>query len=98
MANWFSRPQESVTKTEVAPPVWESVQVVYSSNSPVEAHIVSGMLEDAGIECLLNNEFFAAVDSPISNVTGGVQVLVRASDVERARELLAEASAAPPVV
>lgn len=44
---------------------------VYSTYSPVEAHIVSGMLEDAGIECVLSNEFFAA-DSPVSNATGGV--------------------------
>lgn len=64
---------------------------VYSTYSPVEAHIVSGMLEDAGIECVLSNEFFAAADSPVSNATGGVQVFVRAADADEARALLAEA-------
>lgn len=64
---------------------------VYSTYSPVEAHIVSGMLEDAGIECVLSNEFFAAADSPVSNATGGVQVFVRAADADEARTLLAEA-------
>ena len=62
---------------------------VFSSYSPVEAHIIGGMLEDNGIECVLSNEFIAAMESPISNVTGGVQVLVRVSDA--ARELLREA-------
>ncbi len=64
---------------------------VFSSYSPVEAHIVSGMLEDSGIKCVLSNEFFAAADSPVSNATGGVQVFVRAADADQARALLAEA-------
>ncbi len=64
---------------------------VFSTYSPVEAHIISGMLEDAGIECVLSNEFFAAADSPVSNATGGVQVFVRAADADQARALLAEA-------
>ena len=64
---------------------------VFSTYSPVEAHIVSGMLEDAGIECVLSNEFFAAADSPVSNASGGVQVFVRATDADEARTLLAEA-------
>jgi len=49
------------------------------------------MLEDAGIECVLSNEFFAAADSPVSNASGGVQVFVRATDAEGARALLADA-------
>ena len=65
---------------------------VYSTYSPVEAHIVSGMLEDAGIECVLSNEFFAAADSPVSNATGGVQVFVRAAAAARTRTVLAEAA------
>ena len=64
---------------------------VFSTYSPIEAHIVRGMLEDAGIECVLSNEFFAAADSPVSNASGGVQVFVRATDAEGARALLADA-------
>ena len=64
---------------------------VYSTYSPVEAHIVSGRLEDAGTEGVLSNEFFAAADGPVSNATGGVQVFVRAADADEARALLAEA-------
>ena len=72
-------------------PSADSLQAVFSSYSPVEAHIVSGMLEDNGIDCVLSNELFASADSPISNATGGVQVLVRASDADQARALLLEA-------
>lgn len=64
---------------------------VFSTYSPIEAHIVSGMLEDAGIKCVLSNEFFAAADSPISNATGGVHIFVRAADADEARELLQNA-------
>lgn len=64
---------------------------VYSTYSPIEAHIVSGMLQDAGIECVLSNEFFAAADSPVANATGGVQVFVRAADADEARALLQDA-------
>lgn len=64
---------------------------VFSSYSPVEAHIISGMLEDNGIKCVLSNELFAAADRPVANSTGGVQVFVRASDAEQAQALLREA-------
>jgi len=77
------------------------LHVVYSSYSPIEAHIVSGMLEDNGIGCFLSNEFIANANQPLSNVTGGVQVKVQESDVERASELLREPSspeAEPPAV
>ena len=70
------------------------LRVVYSSSSPIEAHMVRGMLEDSEIECLLSNEFIAAVESPLSNLTGGVQVLVRDADADRAGEILREVSPA----
>ncbi len=66
---------------------------VFSSYSPVEAHIVSGMLEDNGIECALSNELFAAAEGPVANATGGVQVFVRASDADQARALIRDAEA-----
>ena len=71
---------------------------VFSSSSPIEAHIVRGMLEDSGIPCALSNEFFANVDRPVADATGGVQVLVRASDADQARELLREAGDADMTV
>ena len=53
---------------------------VYGSHSPVQAHIVKGMLENSGIECFLSNELLASLSMPISFATGGIQILVRASD------------------
>ncbi len=64
------------------------LQAVFSSYSPVEAHLVRGMLEDNGIKCVLSNELFAAADGPVANATGGVQVFVRASDADQARALV----------
>jgi hypothetical protein len=69
-----------------------SLRSVYSSFSPIEAHIVSGMLEASGIECFISNEYISIVDNPISRVTGGVMVQVRDSDVPRAIELLKDHS------
>ncbi len=69
---------------------------VFSSYSPVEAHIVSGMLEDNEIECALSNELFAAAEGPVANATGGVQVFVRASDADQARALIRDAAQDSP--
>ncbi len=73
-------------------PAVDALCAVFSSYSPVEAHIVRGMLEDSGIACVLSGEFFAAADRPVSDATGGVQVFVRASDESAAREMLREVS------
>ena len=69
------------------------LQAVFISYSPVEAHLVSGMLQDNGIECVLSNELFAAADGPVANATGGVLVFVRASDADKARDLIRDAEA-----
>jgi hypothetical protein len=73
-------------------PATGPLRTVFSSYSPVEAHIVGGMLQDSGIRCFLSNELIAAVDSPISNLTGGVQVRVQESDAARAAQILRETS------
>ncbi|MGI4791031.1 MAG: DUF2007 domain-containing protein [Janthinobacterium lividum] len=65
---------------------------VFSSYSPIEANIVSGMLQDNGVQCVLSNELISAMESPVANITGGVQVLVRELDAARAGELLREMS------
>lgn len=87
MGLWpFKRPSAGTEAGTAADP--SALRIVYRSYSPVEAHVVGGMLEGAGIECVYGNELIAAVESPISNVTGGVQVLVRAADVEKAHEII----------
>ena len=95
---WWSKTSAPVTEvsqeTAVSEPAPGTLCAVFSTYTPMEAHIVGGMLEEQGIECVLSNELFANMDRPIANATGGVQVLVRASDADRARELLREAEEA----
>lgn len=62
----------------------EPLVTVATSFSPVQAHLLRGELEAAGIECFLANEMIAAVDLPISNLGGGVHLQVRESDFEQA--------------
>ncbi len=92
----FHAPAAQTTQAEASAPSGASsapLCAVFSSYSPVEAHIVSGMLQDNGIECVLSNELFAAADGPVANATGGVQVFVRASSADQARALIRDAGA-----
>ncbi len=66
----------------------EPLVTVAISFSPIQAHLLRGELEASGIECFLANEMIAAVDLPISNLSGGVQLRVRESDFEQALALV----------
>ncbi len=50
-----------------------------------EAHITKGLLESEGIEAWIFDEL-AAVYTPIA--TGGIRLLVKQTDLARAKELL----------
>ena len=65
----------------------EVVVTVVSSES--EADVVCGLLRSAGIECAYRET--EAIDSLIEDFTpaGPREILVRASDLDAARELLA---------
>jgi hypothetical protein len=54
-----------------------------------EAEVVCGLLRSAGIECGHRNT--EAIDSPLEDFmsAGGREILVRESDLEAAKELLA---------
>ncbi len=45
-------------------------------------------LEDEGIVCLVPDEFTVIMNPLYSNAVGGVRLQVRASDIERAKEVL----------
>ncbi|MCI9608401.1 MAG: DUF2007 domain-containing protein [Muribaculaceae bacterium] len=53
-----------------------------------EAHIAKGVLDEAGIPSVINNEIFGSVYPIGFNSIGGLTLLVRQSDADRARELL----------
>ena len=70
--------------------------VVHHATSPSEALVVKGVLEQAGIRVTIpdSNTPLPGVDLTPSNTTDGVvgcEVMVAASDAERARQALRDA-------
>jgi hypothetical protein len=59
-----------------------------------EALFFRSVLEAAGIESMIPNEHTIGVQPLYADLLGGVRVLVRADDLDRAKELL-ESAAAP---
>ena len=62
---------------------------------PHEAAFLQSVLEAAGIDASIPNEHTLGVQPLYAPLLGGVRVLVRREDLERAREVLASGSAAP---
>jgi hypothetical protein len=60
-----------------------------------EALFFRSVLEAAGIESMIPNEHTISMQPLYANLLGGVRVLVRAADLDRAKELL-DSAAAPP--
>jgi hypothetical protein len=53
-----------------------------------EAELAASALESAGIDCAVRERYLAGAQPELSNALGGVAVLVRAGDVETARQIL----------
>jgi hypothetical protein len=60
-----------------------------------EALFLKSVLESAGIEAMIPNEYTLSVQPLYSNLLGGAQVLVRAEDKTRAEELLQSVESQP---
>ena len=60
-----------------------------------EAEFVKSLLEAEGIEVFLPDEYTLGVDPGLAPGFGGVHVLVRSKDVQRANDVLASPSNAP---
>ena len=69
----------------------ENVVVTVVSGEP-EAEVVCGLLRSAGIECAYRDT--QAIDSPLEDFTaaGPREIIVRAADLEAAKELLAHST------
>jgi hypothetical protein len=61
-----------------------------SFDNYVYAHIVLGMLQDAGINCHLKDENIITLDPFLSPALGGMKLMVDTSQAEEAIELLEE--------
>ena len=63
---------------------------VRSYDNYIYAHIILSMLQDAGINCYLKDEYTITIDPLLSPALGGIKLMVADSQLERALELLAE--------
>ena len=63
---------------------------VRSYDNYIYAHIILSMLQDAGINCYLKDEYTITIDPLLSPALGGIKLMVADSQLERALELLTE--------
>jgi Putative prokaryotic signal transducing protein len=63
---------------------------VRSFDNYVSAHISMGMLQDAGINCHLKDEYTITVDPFLSPAIGGMKLMVYPTQAQRAAQLLEE--------
>ena len=63
-------------------------KVIHTTVYPHEAHMISSYLESEGIPCIINDELTAQIHSFYSNAIGGVKILIRMEDFEKAYDLL----------
>lgn len=68
----------------------ENWTMIQAFTSPQDAYMAKNWLESGEMEVLLQDEMTAQVYNFYSNAIGGVKLLVRNSDVERAIALLKE--------
>jgi len=68
----------------------DKLVTVASYYDPLEAHITKIQLANEGIESVLGNEFSVGMKWICANAFGGVQVMVRESDRDRAVAVLSE--------
>ena len=61
-----------------------------------EAFIAKSVLENAGIECLLQDDNLVRMDWFWSNALGGIKLVVREKDVEEAEKILNDTSPIDP--
>jgi len=63
---------------------------VRSYNDYISAHIIMGRLNEENITCYLQDEHSVTIGPFLSNVIGGIKLMVPEPQVERALELLNE--------
>jgi rubredoxin len=59
-----------------------------SFDSYISASLTLARLDDQGIECYLKDEYTVTIDPMLSNAIGGIKLMVRADDFEKASALL----------
>jgi hypothetical protein len=80
-----------VERAAALPDPNERLVRVFATEQESEALVVRGLLESAGIDCQIGE----SENSPDVLPLGGVGILVREEDAERARQLIAESQRSP---
>lgn len=62
--------------------------VLRTFSDNVEAYIAKGVLESNGIVCILNDEIMSSVYPLTLTSIGGIKLLVRREDLDKAEEIL----------
>ncbi|MDE7411745.1 MAG: DUF2007 domain-containing protein [Paramuribaculum sp.] len=57
-------------------------------SSDIEAHIAQAALEEEGLTCILENEIFSRLYPIGFNSIGGIRLMVKSRDMERAGEIV----------
>lgn len=65
------------------------MEIVYRASDIVEAHIVAGMLQAAGVQAHVSGHFLQGAVGEVSTM-GFANVLAAGPDLELARQLIAE--------
>ena len=68
---------------------------IRSFDNYIPAHIALGRLQDAYINCYLQDENTVTIDPLLTYAIGGIKLMVAKSQVERALEILDENSSQP---
>ncbi|MCC8071451.1 MAG: DUF2007 domain-containing protein [Bacteroidales bacterium] len=69
----------------------DDIVLAHTYDTDWQAHLAKGLLAEHGIESIINNEIFASIYPIGFNSIGGVRLMVRLADLQRAREILAQA-------
>lgn len=70
--------------------------VAWNSSWLHDALFVRSLLESEGIRVLIPDEHTVGMHSLLANAIGGIRVLVRPEDQERAAEILTQLNSDPP--
>lgn|GEM_PF-3019924 len=73
----------------------ESEEEVFSTNDPIEADVVRGVLKADGIEVRSTGETRILPHPLLRSQTEGIKLIVRKSEYERARSIIEEHRASP---
>ena len=64
--------------------------ILKSFTNYIDAHILLGRMQEEGIQCWLKDEHTTTLNAALTIATGGIQLMVNDSQMQRANDLLNE--------